>query len=687
MSQEFVKYLYRLSGNVSVYEDIADKVRAINGVMEISVQSDGLMEVKLFSWASEYDFFCATNEICEQLDVDFDYAQTSEQEDSSIVDEEVEEIEQEKEIEEDVPKIVTAEDEKKIPDDEVSWKKKYLGNLIEIGISALLLLISVIFNFTGNTQSFMCLIAFAVVGYEIVWDAISSIYRKKFFHHSVFILVAIVALLFVTSYQEAAFVTLLFELQIVAGKILNDRAEQKIKSKLFFEYQILDVNKDGDVDKIFANEAKCGEEFTFTEGQLIPFDCEVIQGNCVIQNFNVTGIKSEVPVSEGHFILGGSKVTNGKVSVAVKNTVVDSFSHKLYEKVSQKIDTISDKFSKFISPISVLIGVIVAFVLPFLSVSETQSYSSLLPEYAYLGISLVAICNMFIYSNIYRLGYKSALNRALSMGAFVLDEKCLISFAGADSVAFCEKGAITNSQVKVEKVVSNAEYKGKLSSLIENLSLSYNDLNDEVINIQKDGLTFVLGDFEQISKMGIAVKKVSLQQPFKYVVINGKVVGAVSFENELKKNTVGAIKELKAAGIKSYVVGAEDDMYKSLSGYAQFTDETNVENCVLISDVYKTDGQILFDSINGNLEKTCATIIPNGDVKSVAKLIKLAKRLVKRCNVNRVLPIIFKILCVALTVVMYFVANEFYLWVALIVDSMVNIAILLNEARNEKEVY
>ena len=90
-----------------------------------------------------------------------------------------------------------------------------------MSFSLLLILITSIFDIKGNFETILYLVAFAVVGYEIIWDAVSAIARKKFFNYNVVLMIAIVASLFVTSYKSEIYSTIPYRINAFLPKDMD----------------------------------------------------------------------------------------------------------------------------------------------------------------------------------------------------------------------------------------------------------------------------------------------------------------------------------------------------------------------------------------------------------------------------------------------------------------------------------
>jgi len=672
------KYKYLLSGNPAGVKKVAKEVLSVSGVVSAELGGDNVLEVLLDEHASEYDVFCAINDVSEKYSVDVDYAE--DEEDPETSDEEAlreDGLAVDTSEGDETPKMLKPDNSevKKLPDDEKSWKVKYIGHFAELLISAVLIAIVHFASFTTMAETFMCLIAFAVVGYEIIWDAVVAILKKDYLNHNIPIVIATVVLLFVSSYLEAAFIAFLFQLEIVVIKVLTGISEEKLKKRLDYSYLILKQVVDGEETDVFAKDVTPGNVIKLQAGNTVPFDCCVDTGSAVISESNVTLENNDFVAAEGAFIHGGCVVKSGDITVIAKSSMQDSLAAKVYSKLRTAAETeYSKKVKKYSSYTlvgSFLICAILAFLVPVF-LKKDGNYVELMTEWSYIAVGIFALCNALIFPAAHYILWRSAVNRTLSQGSVVNSVDRFIEIGNAKSVAF-KNGSLLEEAYKADKILPAPEYKGKVSKVLSSFGLKPSALigiSGEERN--NDSGALLVGDGAFFASKGIIVKEISSCDEIRYIALGGNYVGAVTFTKVVQANAYGAIKELSDSGISSVVeVGKDGTLYEGLDDVAALSEVAAGADDTIQVSASDPNAHILYGKVKESCDLTNGVIIPEGDVKAVAKTVKLAKRFNKLTKVGAILPIVGKIIAIALCVVLHFVLGKNSVWIAVAVDTCI----------------
>ncbi|MBR2968729.1 MAG: hypothetical protein IKC36_02690, partial [Clostridia bacterium] len=675
------KYVYSLFGNFKNFIKLRNMAGEIPSVVDAELdEKANTLTLMIDEQASEYDVYCTLNEIAESLSIDIDYADDSAEErdasDQSAIDRSDDpqtdsSVQDEEEVQEEQKAPVF--EKKVVPDDQKPWKSRYIGNFVEIAISLVLILVATIFKLSGNFGMIMYLLAFAVVGYEIIWDGVTAVLKKNYFNYNIPIVVATVISLFVTSYREAAVVALIFETLIVLGKVVRDVVGSKIKERLYYNYKIIKQGEGDDEFQVFAHEVREGAVVTVKEGEIVPFDCTVESGEAIFDSFNITGISKKTVKTVGQTVYGGERVTSGLANVVVKNTVEKSVAGKLYNKLTEdgtettaKVKKLSDR----ITVISLLVGVIVCFIVPLFEMS-TIGYAEGLAKWAYVAIMLFALSNSFAVTLAREITVISGLNHALSINSFILSQDQFEDIALADTVTFVEPNAISCGEVKIFKVSAVPQYKGKLTKIISATGAGAEELIKEKFIGEANGRAVVVGVFSEICKLCNNVKESSLEGEVRYVVVDGEFAGAISIVKGLKANAKGVVRELRDASVKA-VIAAEGDL-------SEFNDVANIATVKELHDATVETG-VVYAGVSGELsdaiadikyckdveafDKDYTVVITSDDVKPVAKLVKLAKRQVKKSKQNFVISLVIKAVALAVGVVLALFTAVPSFWIA-----------------------
>ncbi len=695
MSDKNQTYKYGLVGNVLKFSNVKEIAESIKGV--VSAELDGeFLNVELEHTASEYDVFSALYAAAEQLGVEVDYVdeEPSNQSQQSEKDESDEEAVENAEVktEDETEKHKSKKQTNVLPEEEKKWNKKYIANLVELALSAVLMLVVLCFDISSNTESFLCLIAFAAVGYEIIWEAVMAVYKKKFFNPSIVMVIVIVASMFLTEYLQVAFIAWLFEAQFVLGKILTDIRWERVKSRLYFDF--VQVN-DGEDEAVFAKDFPLQSAVNL-KGGVIPFDGKVVGGCGTVDYYNVTGIHKAESLKESDVVYGGGVLTEGEIDLRVERSPKDSLAGKMYLNMIESAPTAlkrkMDKYALYYIPACLAVSLFICFACPALF-TKGMTYGDALPGWCYAGVVTFGILNVLAFNAAYELNYKSALYRALTLGSFINSHEKLDELAECDTVIFNEPGSIEQGY-SVDKIVAFPGYKGRVLEVLKEFRLKPADLlKDNAIALDEGGRKFVSGRSDQLERMGITVKRSSLSGIVKYITVNGEAVGAVSFKQELKPTAYGAVRELKDVGVRSVVLteGAED-VYAEISELAEIkgltaeSEEKQSKNPVFVGTELKETASILFADSRDTLGCGCGVLQPNGDLKSVAKIIKLAKRTGKIARFNALFAVVVKAAAVALGLYLTFGLGVGGMWIAVTIDAVATALCLVNSARNGMEV-
>lgn len=675
-------YVYRLKGEAKLFPSIREAAEKFEGVENAALDGDALT-LELSPSASEYDIFCALNEMCLGKGVDFDYYEeapenadkqpVSASENTQAKNEEtVKNDEAVKASPSSEAKKTTSFKAKKreLDDDSKPAFKRWAVQLIELALSLILILVAVIFDIDQSTKTFLCLIAYTVVAYETIWSAVSAIWKKRFFDWSVGGLIAIIAVLFACgNYVEPAVVALLVQSVITLGGLLSDLNLDKIKKRLFFKYQVVTPeNQNEDDDEILAVDAKEGETYLFKKGEVVPFDGTVTKGVATVDGFNYSGKHLPVVAQKGDTLYGGAKVKEGEIVVRVENKVTKSLSYKIYKRIKNETPS---KFSVILLALSLL----VAFVLPLVYIGG-DGYVAGLKKTAYFAVCLFLVSETYTLATINRISRISAVYRALTDGFVNASESLLTSLSGVNAVVFDGESLF---ETKIVKMVCNARYKGKAAALLNTYGFNADNLGLEFAEYTHGETTLTVLSESECSKHGLEVKPVASELPVRYAFIDNEFVCAIVFDKNIKKDAFGAMHELYDAKIKLIILygGNAEEFGKINEFFEVRANLSKEEKQKQITELCANGNAVYFgnesvETLSFKIqpyagEKTDkACYLPEGSVRAAAKAVKGAKRFASRKKLC-ILAIAFKVIAIAFCGVMTFALGESLMWVAVLI--------------------
>ena len=681
-------YKYVFKGGTDAVGELIGRAEKIKGVISVSPIEGGAVEIAIENQVSEYDVFTKLIEYGEELSVDVDYF--DEENDGSVEEGEI----AVEEIGEEQPDVSAATSEPlSAPDEEKTWTKRYWGQLLEISIASVLLIVAAAVKFPADSrmQSVLCLVAFALVGYEIVWDAIAAFARKDYFNYYTFMMIAAVAAVFVSpSYLEGPFLAIIFESSITLGKIFTSIKERKVQERFYFDHIIVTTTDEN--DEAFAKDLKTGDEAYLNEGDVVPFDCRVKEGVGKVLPFDLSGKAHEIPFSAGSFIRAGSVIGKGNMLVAVEKTTADSLPGRIYAELTRK-DEATEKRASLIKkslPVCLAIALVVAFAAPSFAAIGGAIWTESFFKWAYVATIFLAVSCCFSAVVEGEILSISALNRTLSMNILTAPRSGLYRLGDADTVVFNDPGALV-SRGAIEKIAAKPSSREKFNDIIA----KYGEKAIEGdFRTSQEGEEILIADFDTVSDSGINVKPAMLDGEVKYVCLGSKVLGAFSVGGGLKDEAFGCIRELKDAGIKSIIKSdIGEEIYGNISKIADIRAEKEEtpdgENVVKVADCIEKTGErgIYIGGAEEFADLGGIAVSADGSVKSIAKTIKLAKRFKLSEKRNNAVIIAGKIVALAAGVAVCLLTPASSLWIAALIDGIVGALVLLGSFAIDREIY
>jgi cation transport ATPase len=342
-----------------------------------------------------------------------------------------------------------------------------------------------------------------------------------------------------------------------------------------------------------------------------------------------------------------------------------------------------------------IVSVALAFVTPLL---KDGTYSVLLAESALLAVVFFALSNTLFFLVGKSLGVKSALNRALSLTCMPYSGDDLEKIASSSAVVFDEPGVLKEESIKIDRVYLSTSFKGKITKLIKDYSLTLSDIaKKDEISVTIGSNTLYCATYEKFLSNQISVENEVEDDGVKYLAINNKYVGAITLSEGIKRDAYGAIRELKDEGVSSIILTDEVEAFETLKNVANVESLAGKEaflNTLDETTVYVANKKanenasvnVVFDSMGKIFKYKNSLVIANGQPKSVAKVIKLFKRLKKFEKNTLVASLLFKALAFVSSFVLFVLSTMPQAWIPVSISTLIDCICLLVVFKNDSEV-
>ena len=489
---------------------------------------------------------------------------------------------------------------------------------IKIIIALILFLIALIIDF-GNVwiNNVIYIIAYIIVGFEIVRKAVRNITRGKVFDENFLMTVATIGAFGIGEFPEAASVMLFYQVGELFQSYAVDKSRKSIASLMDIRPDYANIEKDGKLEKVDPDEVKIGDIIVVKPGEKIPLDGTVVEGKTNLDTKALTGEPMPREANIGDDVISGCINLNGLIKVKVTKEFGESTVSKILDLVENasskksKSENFITKFAAYYTPIVVIIAVILAIVPPLIIPGAEFS------DWIYRALSfLVVSCPCALVISI-PLSFFGGIGGASKMGILIKGSNYLEALANTEIVVFDKTGTLTEGDAKVQKIEAEGISKEELleiTALAENFSnhpiaisikSEYNKPIDEKRIVKTQELTgrgikatidekeVLVGNEKLMKEEKIDYKECTDAGTALYVAIDKKYVGYILIADSIKKDSKKAIQNLKKNGIKQ---------------------------TVMLTGDRKQVGEVVAKELG--IDKVYTELLPDGKVEKVEELLK-----------------------------------------------------------------
>lgn len=601
--------------------------------------------------------------------------------------------------------------------------------LIAFGVGIYLLHNVTTFPYSYSGFALLLLVYFTA-GKDVIIKSVKNIIRGKIFDENFLMTFATMAAWGIKSYEEAVGVMIFYR----AGEFFQDFAVHKsrrsIKSLLEIRPDYAVVLRDNKEITLHPENISVGEVILVKAGEKIALDGKIIEGKTTIDTRALTGEAVPRGAEAGDSVLSGMVNLTGIIKIQVEKSFEESSASKILDMVENaaankaKTENFITKFAGYYTPIVFLIALLIAVVPPLLNMGSFN-------EWLYRAlVALVVSCPCALIISV-PLGYFGGIGGASKKGILVKGANYLEALSNVSAIAFDKTGTLTKGVFKVTDIVPAGRYSKE--EIIRYAAMAESRSNHPIAKSIVDfaGIVdFQLKDYEEISGRGIRVsiedkeimigndsllhfaeiehnKEVcNILGSVAHIVIDKEYAGYIIISDELKDDTVEAIKELNNMGIKNLTVLTGDNKYATETilkdtnikeYYHDLLPSEKAEKFKEFSDKYKGSGSTVFvgDGINDApvlaladvgismgaagsdaAIETADVVIMNDSLMKIAQAVKVAKRTKTIIWQNVIFALSIKALFIILG--LFGIAS---MWEAVFGDVGVALLALLNSMR------
>lgn len=608
---------------------------------------------------------------------------------------------------------------------------KMKKQLIKILISFCLVIVSIILDFDSTLiNNTFYVVAYIIVGYDIVIKAIKNIGRGKVFDENFLMTVATIGAFGIGEFPEAVAVMLFYQVGELFQSYAVDKSRKSISSLMDIRPDYANVYRKKEIEKVDPEEVNVGEIILVKPGEKIPLDGIIVEGESMLNTQALTGESVPRHVKISDEVFNGCINNDGILKIKVIKKFEESTVAKILDLVENassrksKSENFISKFAKYYTPIVVIIAIFLAIIPPLMI--NDASFS----DWVYRALSfLVVSCPCALVISI-PLSFFGGIGAASKIGILIKGSNYLEALANTEIVVCDKTGTLTEGIFKVQKIESigySDEELLKYASYAEHFSnhpisisikQAYGKEIDEKL-VTKTKEISGKGVFSVVDKKEVLVGNQKLMKEYNikihesknvgtivYVAIDNVFAGTILISDKIKEDSYKAISEFRKNHVERIVMLTGDlmDISKKVAEelklddyYAELLPQHKVEEVEKLITQKSDTGKLLFigDGINdapvlaiadigvamGGVGSDAAieasdVVIMTDEPSKVSSSIQISKKTMRIVKENIVFAILVKVAILILSA--FGMAS---MWAAVFADVGVSVIAILNALR------
>lgn len=609
--------------------------------------------------------------------------------------------------------------------------RKMSKQLIKIIISLLLVVISLLLKFDTELYSnILYVIAYIIVGYDIVLKAVRNIFKGKVLDENFLMTVATIGAFCIGEFPEAVAVMLFYQIGELFQSYAVDRSRKSVASLMDIRPDYANVYREDEIERVDPDEVNIGEIILVKPGEKIPLDGIVVDGESMLNTQALTGESVPRKVTVNDEVLSGCINNDGILKIKVSKEFEESTVSKILDLVENassrksKSENFISKFAKYYTPIVVIVSVALA-VIPPLVIKE-----ALFSDWLYRALSfLVVSCPCALVISI-PLSFFGGIGAASKIGVLIKGSNYLEALASAEIVVCDKTGTLTEGVFKVQKIkaigysddelLRYAAYAEGFSNHPISISLkqAYNkEINEKLVTetqeisgkgvlAKVDGKMVLVGNEKIMKEYNIKFQKSEETGTIVYVAINDEFAGTILIADKIKEDSYKAVKLFKNNNVKKVVMltGDRDNISESVANelnldeyHAELLPQDKVSWVEKLMTQKSSGGKLIFvgDGINdapvlalsdigvamGGLGSDAAieaadVVIMTDEPSKIANSVQISKKTMRIVKQNIVFAIAVKI---GVLILSAFGVSS--MWEAVFADVGVSVLAIVNALR------
>lgn len=452
--------------------------------------------------------------------------------------------------------------------------------VLKLAIGGALFAIGLLFDFQNWLELAIFLTSYLIVGGDVVLRAVKGMVKGQVFSEHFLMSVATIGAFFIGEYAEGVAVMLFYLVGEMCQDMAVDHSRKSISALMDIRPDYANLKVENKITKVPPEAVQIGDLIVIKPGEKIPLDGTVIDGISLADTSALTGESMPRELEPGKEALSGFMNRNGVLTVEVTKRFSDSTVSRILDLVenasSRKAPTeqFITKFARFYTPV-VVVGAAALAMIPPLVIP-----GALFSEWIYRAlIFLVVSCPCALVISI-PLGFFGGIGSASKQGILIKGSNYLEALNSVDTIVFDKTGTLTKGAFIVtevnpeetyskERLLEYAAYAESYSNhpiarsiisayhqkIEESRIRNYQETAGNGIHVTIDDNEVIVGNKRLMNNEGICFKDdVDTTGTVVHLAVNHQYAGHLVISDEVKDDSIQAIKAIKALGIKRTVM-------------------------------------------------------------------------------------------------------------------------------------
>lgn len=586
----------------------------------------------------------------------------------------------------------------------------------------------VIFNLINPCEysNIIYIVAYLFVGFNVIVRAIRNLFSKNLFDENFLMSIATIGAFFVGEFIEAVAVMLFYQVGELFENYATDKSRKSISDLMDIRPDYANLIVREEEKRVSPEDVNVNDLIIVKIGEKIPLDGIVVDGSSYLNTKSLTGESVLRKVEVNDEVFSGCINENSFLKIKVTKKFYESTVSKILELVEDassrksKSEMFITKFSRYYTPIVVLLAVILGLIVPLVF---NQSFD----EWIYRSLLfLVVSCPCALVISV-PLTFFGGLGAASKNGVLIKGSSYLEALSKTTTIVCDKTGTLTkgeflvqeiNSKIREDELLRYVSYAEVFSNhpIANSLKQAYGkkiikskvtdvlEISGKGIKANVFGKKVLVGNDKLMKDNKIDYEKVDKVGTILYVSIDNEFVGSIIISDKIKDSSYNAIRELRNLNVKKIIMlsGDKEDICKSISDdlkldsyECELLPQDKVKKVEELLEADKSTLVFIGDGINdapvlalsdvgismGAMGSDAAieasdVVIMDDDLLKVSKCIKISKKTMRIVYQNIIFAIFVKLFVLVLSAI-----GIATMWEAVFADVGVTVIATINALR------